>query len=468
MTKQSEFSPLNWSPKEYQLRAIRMLLGQQSGGLFLDPGLGKTSTTLATFKILKSKGYVSKMLIVAPLRPVYKVWPDEIKKWVNFNDLTFTILHGPEKERNLRKDVDIYIINPEGLLWLLDPKVVRPSFDVLCIDESTKFKNSQSKRFKLLKPLLPSFKRRWILTGTPNPNGIEDLFGQMYILDLGRSLGRFITHFRSQYFVRSGYNLYDWKPRHGAFEEIVERIAPLILQLSAEDYLEMPELVYRNIEVKLPEEVMSKYRDVEDAFYAELEEGHIVAANAAAAGTKCRQIANGAVYGEDTGEGPRVWYPVHDEKLDALESFLEELSGKPCIVLYEFDHDRQRILERLGDVPVLGDLSPKQFADVVDRFNRGEIPYVLGHPGSMAHGLNLQASCHHMVWYGITWNLEYYDQAIARIYRQGQESERVFIYHIVAKDTKDEDVLNVLTRKDRDQQNLLRAISDYRKENLSV
>ena len=457
-----------WTPKEYQIRAIKMLLGQQSGGLFLDPGLGKTSTILATFKILKAKGHVNKLLIVAPLRPVYKVWPDEVKKWENFKELTYTILHGPDKERNLKKDVDIYIINPEGLLWLFDPKTVRPQFDALCIDESTKFKNSQSKRFKLLKPLLQSFKRRWILTGTPNPNGIEDLFGQIYILDLGRSLGRYITHFRTNYFVRAGYNLYDWKPRPGAFDEIVDKISPLILQLSAEDYLEMPELVYRNIEVTLNEEVMGKYRDVEEAFFTELEGGTIIAANAAAAGTKCRQIANGAVYGAVEGDEQRVWYPIHDEKLDALESFLEELSGKPCLVMYEFDHDRERILQRLGDIPVLGDMSPKKFSETVDRFNRGEIPVLLGHPGSMAHGLNLQATCHHMVWFGITWNLEYYDQAIARIYRQGQQSERVFIYHIVSRGTLDEVVLTRLNQKDREQQSLLRALSEHRKANYDV
>jgi SNF2 family DNA or RNA helicase len=467
-TTQSPSSGQQWIPKEYQLRAIRMLLNQQSGGLFLDPGLGKTSTILATFKILKSKGYVSKLLIIAPLRPVYKVWPDEIKKWANFNELTFAILHGKDKERSLRADVDIYLINPEGLAWLFDPlnAKVRPAFDALCVDESTKFKNSQSKRFKLLKPLIPSFKRRWILTGTPSPNGVEDLFGQTYILDQGRALGRYITHFRNQYFMRSGFNLYDWTPRPGAFQEIVDKISPLVLQLSAEDYLDMPELVFRNIEVSLPPEVKAKYDEVEEHFFAELGEGVVVAGNAAAAGTKCRQIANGAVYGEDTGSGDRIWHPLHDEKLDALESFLEELSGKPCIVLYEFEHDIARICERLGEIPVLGKLSPKRFAETVDRFNRGEIPVVAGHPGSMAHGLNLQDSCHHQIWYGITWDLELYDQAIARIYRQGQTSDRVFVYHIVARGTLDETVLSRLQQKDRSQQNLLAAINEYRRQHL--
>jgi SNF2 family DNA or RNA helicase len=410
---------------------------------------------------------VNKMLIVAPLRPVYKVWPDEIKKWSDFNDLTFTILHGPEKMARLHQDTDIYIINPEGLLWLYDPNTSRPAFDALCIDESTRFKNSQSKRFKLLKPHIHTFLRRWILTGTPNPNGLEDLFAQIYILDQGRALGRYVTHFRNNYFIRTGFNLYDVRPRPGAFEEVVEKIAPLVLQLSAEDYLEMPELVYTDIPVTLPAKAMATYQEVEDQFITALEEGNIVAANAAAAGIKCRQIANGAVYGEDTPEG-KVWFPIHDEKLDALESLIQELAGAPVIVLYEFDHDRERILERIGNTPVLGHLSPKKFGETVDRFNRGEIPVVLGHPGSMAHGLNLQEACRHIIWYGITWNLEYYDQAIARVYRQGQKADRVFVYHIVAKGTLDEVVLKRLTEKDRDQQAILRGISQWRKDNVNV
>lgn len=460
----------NWRPHPYQERAIRLLLSQASGGLFLDPGLGKTSAVLATFKILLGKDYAHKMLIIAPLRPALKVWPDEIKKWIDFEHLTYTILHGDMKDGNLTKDVNIYIINPEGLLWLFDParKYKLPEFDILCIDESSKFKDSTTKRFKLLKPHLPTFKRRWILTGTPAPNGLEDLFGQIYILDLGRSLGRYITHFRNNFFARSGYNMYDWKPRTGAFEEVVEKISPLLLQLNAEDYLEMPELVYRNIPVSLPDPVMQKYRDVEELFITAMEEGKLVAANAAVAGVKCRQIANGAVYKDDAfGLDDRKEYVVfHDEKLDALEGLLAELQGAPCLVLYEFDHDRQRIIGRLGDTPVLGSgLSEKKLDSTIDAFNRGDVPILLGHPASMGHGLNLQGTCHHVIWFGITWNLEYYDQAIARVYRQGQRSEHVFVYHLVASGTLDEKVLRVLTSKDKTQQGLLSALHKHREEN---
>lgn len=464
------FLKQHWKPHPYQERAIRLLLSQASGGLFLDPGLGKTSAVLATFKILLGKGYARKMLIVAPLRPALKVWPDEIRKWSDFSDLTHTILHGDAKEINLKKDVQIYIINPEGLLWLFDPvrKYQLPEFDILCIDESSKFKDSTTKRFKLLKPHLPTFKRRWILTGTPAPNGLEDLFGQIYILDLGRSLGRYITHFRNNFFARSGYNMYDWKPRSGAFEEVVEKISPLLLQLNAEDYLEMPELVYRNIPISLPEPVMQRYRDVEELFITAMEEGKLVAANAAVAGIKCRQMANGAVYKNDGfGLDDRKEYVVfHDEKLDALQDLLAELEGHPCLVLYEFDHDRQRILERLGQIPVLGSgLSDKKLDKTIDDFNSGQVPILLGHPASMGHGLNLQGSCHHVIWFGITWNLEFYDQAIARVYRQGQKSEHVFVYHIVASGTLDEKVLRVLTSKDKTQQGLLSSLHKHREEN---
>jgi SNF2 family DNA or RNA helicase len=454
MNSPEVISKPSWIPHEYQERAIRLLLGQASGGLFLDPGLGKTSICLATFEILKQQGLAKRVLIVAPLRPCYHVWPSEIEKWAEFGGLTYSILHGPNKMANLATDADIQIINPEGLLWLFQQKDL-PQWDVLIIDESTKFKNSTTKRFKLLKPLIPRFMRRWILTGTPCPNGLEDLFGQIYLLDLGRSLGRYISHFRMQFFTRSSWNVYEWTPQSDAFERVVELIRPLIIQLSAEDYLKMPELVYRNIVVDLPSEVMKTYREVEDQFITELEENKLVAANAAVAGIKCRQIANGRVY-----DSERNVLRLHEEKLDALESMVEEFNGQPTIVLYEFDHDRQAILERFPNTPVLGaGLSQAELKRVIQGFNAGQIPLILGHPASMGHGLNLQGACNHIIWYGITWNLEHYDQAIARVYRQGQENSHVFVYHIVAKDTLDERVLETLQSKDRTQQDLLGALA---------
>lgn len=382
---------------------------------------------------------------------MYKVWPDEMEKWNDFTGLTYSILHGSIKGHNLRAEADVYLINPEGLLWLAKQPSL-PQFDVLIIDESTKFKDTTTRRFRILKTLLPAIPRRWILTGTPVPNGISDLFGQIYILDSGRALGRYITHFRLEYFVRSGYNLYEWKPRSGAFEEIVEKISPLILQLSASDYLAMPGLPdIEPIYVDLPGPALERYGQVEDDFISMSDGGNIIASNAAVAGVKCRQIANGAVY-----DAERNVIPVHDAKLDALEDLLEELSGAPALVLYEFQHDADRIRGRLGDLPCLsGNLSPAKFERLINDFNSGILPCLLGHPASMAHGLNLQKACHHIIWFGIPWNLEHYDQAIARVYRQGQSAAQVFVYHIVARNTLDEKVLRVLRSKERNQQTLL-------------
>jgi SNF2 family DNA or RNA helicase len=458
----------SWSPHSYQETGIKLLLGQGAAALFLDPGLGKTTICLASFKILKKLDYAKKMLVVAPLRPCYKVWPEEIKKWAEFRGLTYTILHGKDKQKNLESDVDFYIINPEGLAWLFAPnQLKRPQFDILCIDESSKFKNSTTQRFKLLKPLLPSFARRWILTGTPVPNGLTDLFGQIYILDMGASLGRYITHYRREFFDQSGYGGYDYIPKSDAFARIVERIKPLVLQLSAEDHLNMPEMICQNIVVDLPSETMKLYKQIEDAFYAEMDgiagTARIVAANAAVAGGKCRQIANGAVYSSlDTDIPGRVNYSIiHEEKLDALEDLIEQLGGKPLLVLYEFQHDRERILKRFPGAEVLGSgISMKRTDDIIDRFNAGKIQLLLGHPDSMGHGLNLQGSCHHVCWFGITWNLDFHDQANARVYRQGQRADSVFIYYLVASGTLDEKVLKVLTAKDRTQQSLLNALGE--------
>lgn len=410
------------------------------------------------FKILKEKGLVNKALIIAPLRPMRKVWPDEIKKWAEFADITYTIVHGGNKEAALARDVDVYIINPEGIQWLFDVKRRRPEFDVLIVDESTKFKNSSTQRFKALKPHLASFSRRWILTGTPVPNGLMDLFGQIYILDLGRSLGRFITHYRKEYFVPSGYGGYEWKPQSDAFPRIIDQIAPLVLQLSAEEYLQMPALVSRNLTVSLPQVSRKLYDELERDFLVQMESGEeVIALNAAAAGTKLRQIANGALY-----TGTSSWAKLHDEKLDALESLLEELNGHSVLIFYEYKHDAERIDVRLGGVPNLSGVSGAKFDSLVDDFTAGRVPRILAHPASAGHGLNLQGSCHHIVWFGIPWNLEYYDQAVARIYRQGQSAEKVFVYHIIAEETKDEDVVKVLNLKDRNQQAVLTALKTAR------
>lgn len=450
-----------WYPQEYQVEGIKMLLEQGAVALFLDPGLGKTSLCLAAVKILKARMLIKKVFVVAPLRPMYKVWPDEIKKWTDFEHLTYAILHDKDgsyiKEYNIDAEADIYLINPEGLKWLLTHPKFDPGDDaLLIIDESTKFKSHDSQRFKLLKPLLHLFKRRWILTGTPSPNGLEGLFSQMYILDKGRALTPYITHFRRMFFYQSGWNQYDLSPKPGAFEQIVERISPLVYQLSAEDHLKMPRLVYKNLEVELPSEAMKFYNHLDRHMVGEWNGVEISAGIQGVLSGKLHQIANGAIY---TGEEGKVWENVHNEKLDALESYIEELSGKPTLVMYEYHHDLERIRTKIGDVPNLGaGISIKAMESLIDSFNAGRIPVMLGHPGSMGHGLNLQESCHHIIWFSVPWDLEFYDQTIARIYRQGQRSDTVFVYHIVSKGTKDEDILVKLDEKDTEQQKLKKAL----------
>jgi SNF2 family DNA or RNA helicase len=355
------------------------------------------------------------------------------------------------------------LINPEGILWLMDEKYPKRfaalGCDVLVVDESTRFKDSRTKRFHAIRKHMYRFKRRYILTGSITPNGIQDLFGQMYILDRGHALGQYVTHFRRKYFSQPNpYEPYKFVPNEGAYNEIIERISPMVIQMQAEDYLEMPELIHREIPIELPPSVRDLYDSVEDDFIALLSDGTpIVAANAAVAGGKCRQIANGAVYFDVEGER-EVRY-LHQEKVEALKELVEELQGAPLLCLYEFKHDLDQILAaKIDGVEVLTGASPKKAEILVQRFNMGEIKVLLGHPASMGHGLNLQGGCHHVCWYGITWNFEHYDQAIRRVYRQGQENEHVFVYHIVAKETRDAKVYPVLQQKEKTQRDLLNAL----------
>ena len=424
----------------------------------MDPGLGKTSIVLAAFKILKREGFVKSMLIVAPLRVCHNVWPKEIEKWGEFSELTIEVLHGKDKAEALERDADIYVINPEGLAWLFDATARRwRDWDILCIDESTKFKDTQTKRFKLMRKHFEHFDRRWILTGTPVPNGIGDLFGQVYVLDLGHALGRYVTHFRTKYFHTEGWDKYNYIANEGSFEKIIYRVDPLVMRMSAHDYLEMPELIVAEPHyVDMPPKAWQTYREIEDDFITKLDEGIIVAANAAVAGGKCRQIANGALYINEEHD----WAESHTEKLDALADILEELGGAPTLVMYEFNHDLQRLLGRFGSgTPYLGGGTSTTQADkYISDFNKGHIPVMFCHPASMAHGLNLQEVCHHIIWFGITWNLEHYDQSIARINRQGQKNP-VFVYHILARDTLDEKVLGALRGKDRTQKAVFKALT---------
>jgi SNF2 family DNA or RNA helicase len=394
-------------------------------------------------------------------------WPDEIQKWTDFEGLTYCIIHGPYKEACLDLEADVFLINPDAIAWLLENgRYRRIGADILCVDESTKFKNSSTKRFKAMRQMVPTFKRRWILTGTPTPRSLMDLFGQIYILDQGLALGRFITHYRNEFFYPSGFGGYDWQPKLDSADRIAKRIDPMVLRLKAEDWIKMPELMFKDIYIDLPPDARKIYRQLEVAFITQIQEEDIVAANSAVAGGKCRQVANGAIYSEIEAEGTgrRQFHEVHDAKLDALEDLVEELQGQPLLVLYEFQHDYERMASRFPNVPVIhGGTSTKKALEYIERFNLGELPLLVGHPASMGHGLNLQQSCNRVCWYGMTWNFEYYDQAIRRVYRQGQKENHVIVYRIVARDTLDEDVIESLKSKDDVQAAFMRRLKTFKR-----
>lgn len=445
---------MKWTPKPYQLDAVKFVLSNCNAGVFLDPGMGKTSISLAAASHLIGTGHVKRVLIVCPIRPMYKVWPDEIKKWDEFRHLSYTILHGDDKDERLNDICHIYLINFEGLKWFNSKNgwgKLKP--DMLIVDESTKFKDYSTARFKIIKPFLRHFNRRLILTGEPAPNGYEDLFGQMYICDEGRALGRFITHYRSKYFFQTGYGGYEYKLLPGAKEEIQERIKPYVMRLAAEDHLEMPELIFNDIKVELDPKSMKIYKDFETEFIVSLGDQIVLAPNSAAAGSKCRQVANGGVYDER-----HVAHHIHDIKTTALEDLVEQLQGNPLLVFYEFQHDLERIRRVFKSAPCLTGMSGSKLDQAIDAFNRGEIPVLLAHPASAGHGLNLQGTCHHVCFYGLTWDLDLYHQSYKRVWRQGQSSNRVFVHRILAEGTLDAVVVKSLYHKEATQTEFLNAI----------
>lgn len=488
---QSELFPQSskpWTPHAYQKKAVKFLLEHAASALFLEPGLGKTSITLAAIKLLKQKKLLDKVLLIAPLRVCYSVWPKEVTKWTDFGGLTVAVLHGPLKEQALKSEADIYVINPEGLDWLLQAKKSKTpqgktkvevdlrrfktlGFDTLVVDELSKFKHTNTNRFKGLKLVLNAFQRRWGLTGSPASNGLLDLFGQCYILDQGRSLGPYISHYRMKYFMpsRDGFS---WTIREGAEDEIYERVAPLALRMAAVDYLDMPMLIENNIRVDLPDNVMAMYTTLEDDLIAKIDSKVVVASTAGAAAIKCRQLANGGIYIDQDVQAliklpksQREWVNVHTEKVDALADLIDELQGSPLLVAYDFAHDLDRLQEKLGkDIPYIGGgVSAKRSAELEQLWNAGKLPVLLGHPQAMAHGLNLQEMGHHVCWHSLTYDYELYDQFIRRVLRQGNKSKKVFVHHIMARGTIDEAVLGALKSKRKGQNALFDALKKLRK-----
>lgn len=475
--KSKKQSAQSWKPHAYQKKAMKFLLSRPHAGLLLDPGLGKTSITLGAISVLKKKGLFNGALIVAPLRVANSVWPTEVSKWKEFKDLKVTLLHGKGKrERAAKEDADIYIINFEGLPWLIEEGYLKDMLkdgrvDTLVVDELSKMKHPKTKRFKLLKPWLKKFKRRIGLTGSPAANGLMDLFGQIYILDRGAALGEYITHYRANYFIP--VKEYVWKPRKGAEKIIYERIQDLVLRMDAEDYLELPAQVDNIIPVELPPKAAKLYEQLEEEMLAEIEGKTVTATTVATAVGKCKQVANGAVYTDQIDEvtGERLslkkrWEKVHDEKIDALLDLIDEMQGQQILIAYEYQHDLERLLKALPKgTPYIGGGVTAQEATRLEReWNAGRIPILLGHPQSIGHGLNLQGSSASAVcWFSLTWDYELYDQFIRRLRRQGNDATRIFVHHILAKDTVDFAIFAALRSKQRTQDALLDALKATRR-----
>ena len=471
----SQKSGVPFIPHEYQKRAIAHLLQHPRAGLFLDPGLGKTAITLAAYDILREQGMVDSMLVIAPLRVAHSVWPAEIQRWQDFSHLSCVVLHGKNKDKLVKEKHDVYVINYDGIPWLVESgalgKLLKQGVDMLVFDELSKMKAHNTKRFKQLKPHLHKFPRRVGLTGSPAANGYMDLFGQMFCLDRGERLGQYITHFRFNYFVQDGP--YKWRLKPGAEDKIRERISDIVLSMSAEDYLELPPVAEVRIEVDLPPKVRRIYDEVETHLFTLLDSGAALAApNVASAISKCKQIANGAVYlgsvDPVTGEPlkDKQWEELHKEKVEALLDLVDELQGQQVLIAYEFQHDLERLLKALpkGTPYIGGGTKAREAVAIEKAWNAGEIQLLLGHPQSIGHGLNLQQSgARNVAWFSPTWNYELYDQFNRRIRRQGTKADRIRIYHLVAKNTVDIDVIAALRKKGSAQDRLMAALKERRR-----
>ena len=407
-------------------------------------------TTLTAIRDLMYDTFeVKRVLVVAPLRVARDTWPEEIRKWDHLKDLTCSVVVGSvaERRRALQKKADIYIVNRENLVWLYEH--CKMPFDMVVLDELSSFKNHQAKRFRAIKALRPKVKRIVGLTGTPSGNGLMDLWAEFRILDMGERLGRYISQYRNLYFKpdkRNGMVVYSYKPLPGAEEAIYHQIADITVSMKATDYLEMPELVSVVKEVRLSEKEKERYDELKKSLVLELPGGEVTAANAASLTLKLSQMANGAIYtdGKDVAA-------IHDRTLDALEDLVESANGKSVLVAYWFKHDKDRIRERMEARELK---EPQDFTD----WHAGKIPVALIHPASAGHGLNLQQGGSILIWFGLTWSLELYQQTNARLWRQGQADKTVIIQHIVAKDTIDERILNVLEHKDGTQAALIEAV----------
>lgn len=442
----------------YQVVAKDFIIGHPYAAVILDMGMGKTATTLsAVNELMFDRFEVTKVLVIAPLRVANTVWSDEIEQWSELRNLRYSKIVGTPKQRKvaLQKDADIYIVNRENLPWLVEQCSPYFKWDMVVIDELSSFKSWQSKRFKAFMTMRPYMKRIVGLTGTPSSNGLMDLFAEFKVIDGGERLGRFIGEFRSRYFEegrRNGNIVYEYIPMGYAECQIQDKISDITISMKALDYLDMPELISTKKLVRMSEKEKEKYSQFKKEYVlSELDGLEVTAANAASLTNKLVQLSNGAVYSDD-----HTVVALHEQKLDALEDILESANGEPVLVAYWFKHDLARILGRLEKLNVKSRVLKTE--EDIREWNKGNVPVGLLHPAGAGHGLNLQKGGHHLVWFGLTWSLELYQQTNARLWRQGQEAETVVIQHIVTEGTIDEEILKALENKDAQQERLIEAV----------
>ena len=442
-----------FTPHAYQEYAIKHIIEHKEAALLLAMGTGKTVITLTAIQqLMQASQEVHKALIIAPLRVARDTWPAEIGKWDHLKDLSYSVVIGTVQERKeaLRQPAVIYLINRENVQWLVEDSGLPFRYDMIVIDELSSFKSWQAKRFKSLLKVRPSVKRIVGLTGTPSSNGLMDLWAEFRLLDMGQRLGRFITRYREAYFVpdkRSMQQIFSYKPRLGAEDEIYRKIGDITISMRATDHLKMPECIMNRVLVGMSEDEQQVYDQMKEQLIVQVKGKEIDAVNAAALSGKLCQMANGAVYTEE-----KDTVQIHDRKLDALEDLIEGANGKPLLVAYWFKHDLKRIQERF---PAAREIRTSK--DITD-WNDGRIPLAVIHPASAGHGLNLQAGGSTLVWFGLTWSLELYQQTNARLWRQGQTASTVVIHHIMTKGTIDVQIMQALERKDKTQSALIDAV----------
>ena len=443
---------MKYSPHDYQRYAAEFIITHPISALLLDMGLGKTSITLTAINDLLFDSFeIHKVLVVAPLRVARDTWSAEIEKWEHLKNLRYSVVTGTAQERisALCIPADIYIINRENVQWLVEESGLIFDFDMAVIDELSSFKNHQSKRFRAFMKVRPKLKRIVGLTGTPAGNGLMDLFAEFKLLDMGERLGRLIGQYRNAYFQpdkRNGMVIYSYKPLPNAERQIYDKISDITISMKAADHLKMPELISSEYTVQLSENEKEKYDRLKKDLIFSTEDNEVTAANAASLSNKLSQMANGAVYSDDESV-----IEIHDRKLDALEDIIESMNGKPLLVAYWFKHDLERIRKQF-------DVREIKSSDDISDWNSGKIPVALIHPASAGHGLNLQSGGSTLVWFGLTWSLELYQQTNARLWRQGQTADTVVIQHIIVKGTIDEQIMKALKTKDTTQAALITAV----------